>query len=362
MSGNVQLVAIGAQDSHLTGGKPDVSLFRDNFKKYTNFSMIRRTQNIIGNPKAGGVSTVTIERYGDLLGYMFIVPVDLSSSPPQVDDKSLDDDPYWMAAIDKIELLIGGCVIDTQDSTFTMKIAEDTIANGFSKCSAASNNKYFYPLRFFCCEGWSSSIPLVALQNHDVQIRIYWGTGSYTRSGVPKTINFTTTRFEFNASFVCLDTTERTELSSSKLDMLIFQVQKSVASRDYKQELRFSHPVKYITSAQVVDNVDALMRKTSTIRLEANGVDITETKLAVPYFTCVQSYYHTDYSQGNLTAVFIHPFGLYANRLQPTGTMNFSRLNSFRIYCSNPIDTDVYAVNYNILRVKNGMGALLYSN
>jgi len=48
---------------------------------------------------------------------------------------------------------------------------------------------------------------------------------------------------------------------------------------------------------------------------------------------------------------------------KPTGSLNFSRLDSARIVNdTSNCDKDVYAVNYNVLRIENGMGGLLYSN
>jgi len=57
------------------------------------------------------------------------------------------------------------------------------------------------------------------------------------------------------------------------------------------------------------------------------------------------------------------PFCLDTSKLQPTGSLNFSRLDSARIINdTETVDEDIYAVNYNVLRIENGMGGLLYSN
>lgn len=352
MSGITQLVAIGAQDVHLTG-KPDVSFFRNNFKRYTNFSLTTRRQLISGNPTQGGMSTVRIEKNGDLLNYMFIVAVDGSGQAIDVDS--------WGDYVEQVELLIGGQVVDTQDSVFTEEIAVDTLANNFSKCFPAGNHagdaskSRFYPLRFFCCESWGSSIPLVALQYHDVEIRIKWGQ-DFAADGSPAV------RFEFNACFVCLDADERNMFTSSEIDLTIFQVQKSPASNQLIHELNFNHPVKYIASSNVAGDPNNLVASTTRVKLEANGVDITDENLVMPYFTTIQSYYHTDYSYANTQNAFLYSFGLLMNRLQPTGTLNFSRLNSFKIHSTALVNKPVYAVNYNILRIKNGMGAVVYAN
>ena len=68
---------------------------------------------------------------------------------------------------------------------------------------------------------------------------------------------------------------------------------------------------------------------------------------------------------------FLYPFCLETNKLQPTGTLNFSRLDSARLITDDDDgigdttggnENDVYGVNYNILRIQNGMGGLLYAN
>ena len=61
--------------------------------------------------------------------------------------------------------------------------------------------------------------------------------------------------------------------------------------------------------------------------------------------------------------LFVYPFCLETGKIQPTGTLNFSRLDSARIVNDRQdSNDDIYAVNYNVLRIENGMGGLLYSN
>ena len=55
------------------------------------------------------------------------------------------------------------------------------------------------------------------------------------------------------------------------------------------------------------------------------------------------------------------------NKSQPTGTLNFSRIDNAKININAPVSAKIdmiraYAVNYNILRIENGMGGLMYSN
>ena len=59
----------------------------------------------------------------------------------------------------------------------------------------------------------------------------------------------------------------------------------------------------------------------------------------------------------------VYSFALRPEDHQPSGTCNFSRLDTAKILlnASTKIDT-VYALNYNVLRVSSGMAGLVYSN
>ena len=172
MSGGIaQLVAVGAQDAHLVG-QPEVSFFRSNYKRHTNFAQTVERQVIQGNPATGGMSTVRFERKGDMVGYVYIAPNDGT--------KAVKFSPTdWVSAISKVELLIGGQVIDEQTSTFSQYIAPTVLAQNLTKSTAGfaevAESK-FYPLRFSFCENAQSALPLIALQYHDVELRITWGT------------------------------------------------------------------------------------------------------------------------------------------------------------------------------------------
>ena len=59
----------------------------------------------------------------------------------------------------------------------------------------------------------------------------------------------------------------------------------------------------------------------------------------------------------------VYSFALRPEEHQPSGTCNFSRLDTAKLLldASTKIDT-VYALNYNVLRVASGMAGLVYSN
>lgn len=334
MSGGImQLVAIGEQDTHLSKD-PTFSFFKSAFRRHTNFSQVVESQIMQMTPVSNGISTVRFEKNGDLLSYIY-----LSNDTAYVD---------WTTLISKVELLIGGHVIDEQDSTFTEFIAIDTMAQNVSKSSNGPHggngvNSKFYPLRFWFCENWHSALPLIALQYHNVEIRITWGSAPVTD-------------LKCYANYIYLDTDERKKIiNQGPTDYLITQVQKNIASNDKKQELTFNHPVKYVSSKS------GNLTNTSKITFQINGADIDDPKSGSPHFTEITSYYHTSFVTSPDT--FLYPFCLNCAQFQPSGTLNFSRLDSARIVNeTQDVDTDIYAVNYNILRIQNGMAGLMYAN
>lgn len=353
MSGGIaQLVAVGAQDAHLVGS-PEVSFFRSTYRRHTNFSQTCERQVIQGNVNNNGMSTVRFERKGDLLNYVYLAPYVVADA----DTEPVTD---WTALISKVELLIGGQVVDTQDSTYSTLIAPTLSATNYSKSVAGdlyggATDEKFYPLRFSFCENWQSALPLVALQYHDVELRITWGGSASTRG------------WNVYANFAYLDTDERAALSSGSFDMLMTQVQKSIASKSLIQELNYNHPIKYIAAASA--SAMSILNKANKLKIQINGTDIGDYKFADPNFTSVPLYYHTSNSGLKGTNLFFVPFCLDAAKLQPTGSLNFSRLDSARIQSTGHagagaghFDEDIYAVNYNVLRIENGMAGLLYSN
>ena len=342
-AGVVQLIAIGAQDKFIVGD-PQISFFSSTFKRHANFSQSVEKQTIHGAVKNNSMSSVQFERSGDLLNYVYFT---------MDDNTEALDTQRWDNIVEKVELLIGGSVIDTQDAVFTENIAVDTFAQNVSKSAQGTHpgisaRSFFYPLRFFFCESPQSSLPLVALNYHNVELRIYWGSAASNKN------------IEAFANYIYLDNEERGQIISRKHDMLITQVQKNVASGTTVQELTFNHPVKYLASSNTTTD-SALTSATNKVKLNINGVDLSNYKWGKPHFIDVMHYYHTNFVAS--PDFFLYPFCLSTSSHQPTGSLNFSRISSAKIMSeSMDIIDPIYAINYNILRVENGMAALLYAN
>jgi hypothetical protein len=62
-------------------------------------------------------------------------------------------------------------------------------------------------------------------------------------------------------------------------------------------------------------------------------------------------------------SIAVYSFALKPEEHQPSGTCNFSRIDNAQLVASSAVASyDIYAINYNVLRIMSGMGGLAYSN
>jgi hypothetical protein len=109
--------------------------------------------------------------------------------------------------------------------------------------------------------------------------------------------------------------------------------------------------------------------------IQINGQDRMDKRYG-DYYNKVQRFQHHTggYALVNQPGVYSYSFALKPEEHQPSGTCNFSRIDTATIVMtldgSLPLsheadqtyDVRVYAINYNILRIMSGMGGLAYSN
>ena len=98
-------------------------------------------------------------------------------------------------------------------------------------------------------------------------------------------------------------------------------------------------------------------------KLLLNGIDRFQER-DFSYFKYIQPYnYHTRIPNKD---IYVYSFALEPEKLNPSGTCNFSRIDSATLELDSKGNDDdtftLYAVNYNILRIESGMGGLMFSN
>jgi hypothetical protein len=104
----------------------------------------------------------------------------------------------------------------------------------------------------------------------------------------------------------------------------------------------------------------------ASFRLILNGQDRFKDQSG-KFFNQIQpSWHHTGTPY---PGVYCYSFALKPEEHQPTGTCNFSRIDNSQVSISMKgglnaagSNLDMYAVNYNVLRIQSGMGGLAFSN
>ncbi|QOR60757.1 hypothetical protein [Bathycoccus sp. RCC716 virus 3] len=111
---------------------------------------------------------------------------------------------------------------------------------------------------------------------------------------------------------------------------------------------------------------EEIMGNLDTFKLVLNGQDRFKEQSG-KYFNQVQPFQH--HSGNPCVGVYSYSFALKPEEHQPTGTCNFSRIDNAQVAvkCKNvggatSKNLDMFAVNYNVLRVQSGMGGLAFSN
>ena len=125
-----------------------------------------------------------------------------------------------------------------------------------------------------------------------------------------------------------------------------------------------NHPVKSLHFSNV-----SAAPITDAIQMYLNGTEIFNTPMPAKFFNQVQGYYHSEFGNSELSKqnsqLFMYSFALKANKHQPCGTCNFSRIDTAAFNISHTDSSAfnyMYAVNYNILRIKKGLAGLAFSN
>ena len=384
--GLMQLVAYGAQDIYLTGN-PQITFFKVVYRRHTNFSMESIEQTINGNIAAGSRVTSTISRNGDLV-YRLFYEVDGTTDAGNVKVANIG-----AAVFDNVEIEIGGQRIDRQTgqwmhvwSALTQENSSRILAGtdgksgtlfqelaGMGGCKevAVNTTQAFdlkVPLQFWFCRNPGLALPLIALQYHEVKVVTTFSDVTGGNAGALDA--------KLWADYIYLDTDERRRFAQVSHEYLIEQVQfQAAAGPSVSTELNFNHPVKEL----IWTNGFAKGVMTSlggAYQLKLNGHDRMSSR-DTSYFCKQQIWmHHTGCGGVDQTGdagavgggtsneyIAVYSFALKPEEHQPSGTCNFSRIDNAQLHSGTTSESrDVFAVNYNVLRIMSGMGGLAYSN
>ena len=398
----IELIAKGQQDTYIIGN-PQFSYFKAVYRRYTNFSIEPIRQIFTESPDFGKRVTCIIDKKGDLLSDI-ILEVELP--PLETNISWTNGIGYFM--IDWVELQLGGEPIDRITGELLdiwMELSvhlgiKNTIYNmvgksvTFNKNSQTGALKLLVPLSFWFCRNIEYALPLIAMQYTDIKIVIQFKTFDqcwYKLSGgnTPSNSIYNFTKANLICNYVYLDVFERTKFAKEEnFEYLIEQFQQPNAYHIYNNIVNFTgriflnHPIKelfwmyrsklalaandYYNYASII-NYDTPSEQKSEpldqIQIRYNGNDRFE-QLPGTFFRLYQPYKH--HSCGTNQFIYMYSFALDPEHIQPSGTCNFSKIDNATInltFTPNIQDglLSIYALGYNILRIKNGMAGLMFS-
>jgi hypothetical protein len=295
-----------------------------------------------------------------------------------------------------------------------------------SRTNCIPEQTLYIPLEFWFNRHTGLALPLIALQYHEVKINVEFENLQYLvnikvpgTSGTPtaqqvlqNVANQGLVACSLYVDYIYLDTEERRRFAQVAHEYLIEQLQftgtESVTSTSNKIQLSFNHPCKELV--WVVQNpsyndcnmklnspwryTDAnLGNPVAVAKIQLNGQD-RFTEREGSYFNFVQPYQH--HTNTPATGINVYSFALKPEDLQPSGSCNFSRIDNAVLnltltpatfytnvnafpdesqgtgasgsdenapgYKQTSANVNIYATNYNVLRIMSGMGGLAYSN
>jgi len=421
--GLLQLVAYGAQDVYLTGN-PQITFFKVVYRRHTNFAIEAIQQTFNGNPGYGNTVNCQISRNGDLINRMYLqveVPPTTAGTDTYVNylglrllksvvieiggqqiDKHYSD---WMYIWNELSLPVG-----KRHAYNKMVGAEYSDTTGVSGTSTTTT--LYVPLEFWFCRNVGLALPLIALQYHEVKVKIEFEQKSNCIVTSAGATGATATNFpelkdiSLWVDYIFLDTDERRRFAQLSHEYLIEQLQftgtETLGTGSTRVKLNFNHPCKelvWVAKANATKTRNARWYDYSDMDVKDSNAIVPHNKSKNPfedailqlngndrfavrkgsYFNLVQPYQHHTNVSAN-PGINVYSFALKPEDHQPSGTLNMSRIDTATLMVNTvsrlqknadrnggdeAIDysgINIYAVNYNVLRILSGMGGLAYSN
>lgn len=393
----IDLVSRGKQDTNLITNDNKESLFYNKGnKKHTNFSRGSVTVDYKGNGNWGSTIKFLIPKTGDLLSSIYL---NVKLPEISVDDiigiNESEKENYrikWIdyignGLIDKVSLKIGGQTIEELYGIY-MQIHTDLYDDDWNKLMMLGHDgklnspqkilyadELYIPLKFSFSNGPRQSLPILALQYHDIEVEVKF-TDFHSCYSVLKELpdeslvhtnkKIRTKQFDkivLDTNVMYLSSEERKEIAMKDHKILITQVQRRQVNvkNDSSIDLNLNHPVKELMFfIQPIKNIkqgelfnfSPKLRYLSNEYENINGYDLKEYK-KMPKYHLLESarilfngiervewknykYYYYLQNYENYRKSADHYFYLYAFSIcpksnEPTGSCNFSRIDNAQL-------------------------------
>jgi len=274
--------------------------------------------------------------------------------------------------------------------------------------SLVGTTRLYVPFKFWFCRNVGLALPLIALQYHEVKLNIKFRSIYALLNSDGTTIGTQTNEKiepRLFVDYIYLDTDERRRFAQVSHEYLIEQLQHIKNDSSTSTKLRFNHPIKELIWVMPHKNFETAATTGTSNNINATSTDshnsdyFNYTAKVDPDFKeriCNQDSYegftkgtihlngHTRFKKRDASYfricqpqqtghkiptkhIYMYSFALSPEEHQPSGTCNFSRLDNAHLVFDKVNDAtnyrlNIFAVNYNVLRIMSGMGGLAYSN
>jgi hypothetical protein len=389
----MKLMVKGLQDEYLTAnGK--YNFFVKSYENSIDFAVEQIRLDFIENVDFGKKITLTFPKRADLLhqiNFCFSLPSLQTTSGTYASWTN----SIGHGIIDYIDLEIGTKLISRYTGLY-MSIMEELTSNTpyenfligkhgnteTSEASASDPSDYVVKLPFWFCKEIHTAFPLVCLDYHQIKITIklrpFLECVIYDGSTPPLPVRMGDSYII--SDFIFLDEALVTKVKSKPQQILVEQVQYNDGddavnnSGSFKTDIRFNHPIKELLwvfrEEDSTDNNDwfnfskrnlipytKVFPLMKTARLSVDGKDYTENKNEIIFRTLNNHKSKTD------KHIYTIPFCLNPEDWSPSGSLNFSKLDSVVLYgeMNTPTPANrlhMFGINYNWMTIKSGISNL----
>jgi len=445
--GILQLAAIGNQDYFLTSN-PQLSFFKKAYKRHTNFAIqslnIPLDENTGNNGSRFGKEVRTIiPRKGNLLHRLYLT-IDLECKNNGVTSYTVNN--FINSLIKNARIEIGGNKINEYQSQYKQLKSDLLIPteNKYNESDATyggkpvsyefdgrvgnqigdtherikgnipivvgSNTivtkKFTYAFDFWFTRNIGQSLPLDALNNHDIELIFNIETKDNV---IGDNVNIDSDDFKLSnmllyGDYIFIDGEEKRRFAQSTHEYLIEQVQYAgslstsnntsssyLLNQKTYDKITFSHPVKYLIwgianpgtagsnkgqgptyfVSQTTNSLTGNDAHVGNLYLQINGANrMPEDNPIMNYTRNYPNMYLNHIPP--LDTVGFFSFAINPFDDEPSGTCNFSRIGSnvslITNFANNNVETIknkelfIFAVNYNVFRIASGMGGVLFTS
>ena len=402
----IKLHALTKHNRYLITSNPEMDSFKGVFKRSNNYSFEYINIECNGTKYFGQKLTFTIPKKAH-----FVQETILRIKLPALTLPSGSTYINWTnslghALIDKIELSIGDYIVDTQDGLFYEILDELTNIKNYQKTnslirkfespvllttSTSTNEEYLYiPLKFWYTESLSNALPLYLLNYHSIKINVYLKEfqDCVIYDGVVTPDEKELISVDLTCKFIYLDNEELQLINNfvkqenDARTFIITQTQSFKAidnissNKDITMNLNsLNHPVLELLLVFIeqdsIENNDYFnfgqriltpytdkVPLIKTLKFDIDGNQLFYDQDESFYRKVLQYNHHSKVSD---KLIYTIPFSQEPeNYSKYTGSLNFSAIDQPLLYikAENGISLSfpfIYAINYNIATIKNGL-------